>query len=72
MPRSKASKNATYKFLTDDEWMEMFDKAACYYLDMSAEEFMRKWDAGEFDSIIDDPEHHSKLMQLAMLRPTPD
>jgi hypothetical protein len=69
MARAKANKNGAIKELTAEEGRELFDNAARYYLDMSGEEFIRKWDAGEFDAIIDDPEHHSKLMQVAMLRP---
>ena len=34
--------------LTRDEGLEVFDKASRHYLGISAEEFLRRWDAGEF------------------------
>lgn len=35
---------------------------------MSGEEFIRRWDAGEYDAIADEP-GHTDLVYLAMLRP---
>jgi hypothetical protein len=34
---------------------------------MSGEEFLRRYDAGEFDDIFDDPDH-PEILHLAMLR----
>jgi len=38
------------QILTDEEWSEMVDRAARHYLNMSGEEFERKWRAGEFET----------------------
>jgi hypothetical protein len=37
-------------------------------MNMSGEEFLRRYDAGEFDDILDDSDHPD-LMYLAMLIP---
>lgn len=49
--------------LTKEEAWEIFDAQARERANMSGEEFLRAWDAGEFD---DDPE---SVMFLAMLIP---
>jgi hypothetical protein len=41
--------------LTPEEAWERFDRDARFWLDMSGEEFKRKWDAGELD--VDGPDH---------------
>ncbi len=43
----------------------LLDEAARHYLRVSGEEFMRAWDAGEYDSDPDRPE----VMRVAMLLP---
>ncbi len=53
--------------LTDDEWWELFDKAAHRYLNMSGEEFVRKWNAGDFDGV-----DTTEVMQVYMLIPSED
>jgi hypothetical protein len=35
---------------------------------MSGEEFLRRWDAGDFVDRVDDPDH-PEIMRLAMLIP---
>lgn len=47
--------------LTKEETWEMFDRQARARANMSGEEFIRAWDAGEFD---DDPE---SVMFVGML-----
>lgn len=54
--------------LTRDEAREIFDRQAHRELDMSGEEFVRAWDAGEFDDVIDGP-NHLQIMNVAMLLP---
>ena len=55
--------------LTQKQKLHIFDQAAERALQMSGEEFLRRWDAGEFQPLIDQPEHHSKIMSVAMLLP---
>lgn len=52
------------KELTAEEGRELFDRAARRYLNMSGDEFIRAWDAGEFD----DPEQPD-VIRVAMLIP---
>ncbi len=53
------------KELTLEEGWELLDKQAQKYLGMSGKEFVKKWEAGEFDEDPDQPE----IMHLAMLLP---
>jgi hypothetical protein len=50
--------------LSDEEGRRLFDRAARRYLNMSGEEFLRRWDAGELDE-DDRPE----VTTVAMLIP---
>ena len=52
---------------TAEEWREIVDRAARYYLNMSGDEFERAWKAGEIDP--NDPERHSRVMAVLMLLP---
>lgn len=55
----------TFHVMSPEESWEGFDHAARLYLHMSGEDFLRAWDAGEFDEDPDRPE----VMRVAMLRP---
>ena len=57
--------NAPVRFLTPEEAWETFDEAAHYYLQISGQEFIEAWEAGQFD---DDPDR-SAVVLVAMLRP---
>ena len=57
---------AKYELSYEESW-EIFDAEARRYLNMTGEEFLRKWDAGEID--LDDPETHSAVVGLWMLLP---
>lgn len=35
---------------TEEEWRDLIDKRAQYYLGISGEEFVRRWQAGEFEN----------------------
>lgn len=64
MAEKRAAKtNGHVRDLTAEEGRELFDNAARYYLDISGDEFIRRWDSGYYD---DDPE---KVMGVAMLLP---
>lgn len=56
-------------WITPEEGREIFEREAQRSLNMSGEEFLRKWDAGEFDPLIDDPKYHTKIISVYMLMP---
>jgi hypothetical protein len=56
------------RYLNDDESHELFDRQARRLMDMSGEELIRKYDAGEFEAEMDGPQHHA-LVKLVMLLP---
>jgi hypothetical protein len=56
------------RFLDDDESHQYFDRQARRLMDMSGEEFIRKYDAGEFNAELDGPQHR-ELAKLIMLLP---
>lgn len=53
-------------FLTPDEEWRVFDSQARRLLDMSGEEFLRRWNAGEFDAIADTAAH-PHIMVVALI-----
>lgn len=54
--------------LTPEESWAFFDDKAHELLGISGEEFVRRWNAGDYDEIADDGEH-SDIMYLAMFLP---
>lgn len=56
------------RFLNDAESHELFDREARRLMNMSGEEFLRRYDAGEFEAEMDGPKHHA-LVKLVMLLP---
>ncbi len=65
MAQATAKNENLIKELTLEEGWELLDKQARKYLNMSGKEFVKKWEAGDFDEDPDQPE----LMRLAMLLP---
>jgi hypothetical protein len=57
--------NGQIRELTREEGLALLDREARRYLQMTAEEFIRAWEAGEFD---DDPDRPD-VMYVAMLLP---
>jgi hypothetical protein len=53
--------------LSRAEARALFDTQARKLLNMSGAEFLRRWDAGEFDAIEDDPAH-PEIMSLVLLQ----
>jgi hypothetical protein len=53
-----------FDFISPDESWEVFDEAAHRLLDMSGDEFARRWDAGAYAQ-----DDQIEVMQVAMLRP---
>jgi len=60
-----AHTNGHVRDLSPEESRELFDQAARYYLGISGEEFIRAWEAGEYDDDPDRPE----VMNVVMLLP---
>jgi hypothetical protein len=54
------------RFLTREEGRAFFDGQVRERLGMSGEEFLRRWDAGEYREIADDPDHPD-VMYLHMI-----
>jgi hypothetical protein len=50
------------------EAREMFDESARYWLDMSGDEFLRKWRNREFGDVDNHP-NHLRIMEVASLLP---
>ena len=64
--RAKTTENQIHE-LTDEEAWELFDRSARRYLGISGEEFMRRWDAGEYDDPDDRTKNPPEVMELGML-----
>lgn len=62
--------NANVRELSRDEGRELFDRQAQRYLDMTGDEFLKKWDAGEFGDPDDRTKNPPGVMQLVMLLPS--
>ena len=56
------------QWLTDEEAHAAFEEEARRVMGMSGEEFIRRWDAGEYDEIADSAGYRH-IMHLAMLIP---
>ena len=54
------------RLLDDDEARQQFDRQAQRLMSISDDEFLRRYDAGEFDDLQDDRQQDA-VMKLAML-----
>ena len=54
------------RMLDRDEWMTLVDRVARRELGISGEEFIRRWEAGEYG----DPDERPEVMRVAMLLPS--
>ncbi len=54
------------RVLSDEDGQALFEAQVQELLGLSAAEFLRRWHAGEYDAIADDPEHWD-ILYLAML-----
>ena len=52
--------------LSPEESRAFFDAKASELMGISGDEFVRRWNAGEYDDVADDPAH-SDIMYLALL-----
>jgi hypothetical protein len=55
------------RFLDDDESHAFFDAQARRLMNMSGEEFLRRYDAGEFDEVLDDPRCRGMAVMISMI-----
>jgi len=55
------------RWLSDDEARAEFDAEARHWLGVSGEEFLRRWDAGEYRDVFDDEEHPGVLMVATLI-----
>jgi hypothetical protein len=55
--------------LNDEEARELFDRSARHHLGISGEEFLRRWDAGEYDDPDDRSKNPPEVMAVASLLP---
>lgn len=67
--RARASDVPGTLIVSPDEWYALFDDAVRKYMDMSAEEFIARWEAGEYDQIADTAGHRH-IIELASYIPT--
>jgi hypothetical protein len=65
MATTAPTTNGQVRELTREEGLALLDREARRYLQISAEEFIRAWEAGEFDEDPDRPD----VMYVAMLLP---
>jgi hypothetical protein len=65
MATTAPTTNGQVRELTREEGLALLDREARRYLQISAEEFIRAWEAGEFDEDPDRP----NVMYVAMLLP---
>jgi hypothetical protein len=68
MAVSRKQETSGIRFLDDEESHEYFDRQARRLLGISGEEFLRRYDAGEFAALKNDREQRA-VMKLAMLAP---
>lgn len=58
---------ASVRFVDDDEAREIFDRDARRLMGMSGEEFLRRYDAGEYNRPLEDPEEENIMLMLMSL-----
>jgi hypothetical protein len=59
--------NGHIRELNDEQAWELFDKAARYYLEISGDAFLERWDSGYYED-PDQPEVMSVVMLLPFVR----
>lgn len=66
MTATTTSTETAVRYLTPEESRAFFDAQLQELLGIGGDEFLRRWDAGEWDGIADDLEHLD-ILYLAML-----
>ncbi|HZB83604.1 MAG TPA: hypothetical protein VE288_12270 [Rubrobacteraceae bacterium] len=65
MERTAAREDGHIRELTSEQARELFNEAAEFYLGITGDEFLARWEAGEYDKDPDQPQ----VMNVAMLLP---
>ncbi len=68
MVERAAHTNGHFRELSDEEGLELFDRAARYYLAMSGTEFLERLEACEFDDSEDNPDVSEVLALVPFAR----
>lgn len=63
------ARNGHVEEFSDAEAWDLFDRQAQRFLRMGGKEFIRRWDAGEFDDPDDRSKHGPEVMRVATLLP---
>jgi hypothetical protein len=66
--RTGEQQNGQIHWMNQQEGRAFFEEQARKLLGISGEEFLRRWEAGEYDELADDPEH-PEILRLATLIP---
>ncbi len=65
----RADENGRVRQMTWEEGRELLDRHARRYLGISGEEFIERWDKGEYDDPDDRTKNPPGVMELAMILP---
>jgi hypothetical protein len=68
MADTRLRADETVEPLSPGESRAYFDRLVHEWLGLDSDDFLRRWDSGEFDAIADDPDH-PEIMRLAQLIP---
>ncbi|MGH2532470.1 MAG: hypothetical protein ACRDJW_09200 [Thermomicrobiales bacterium] len=66
LPAQQTETPLPVRWLDEEEEREFFDRSVRELLGISGDEFTRRWNAGDYDEIADDPTHWD-VLYLAML-----
>ncbi len=67
MERAAHHADGHVRELSDEQAWELFDRAARYYLEISGDTFLERWDSGYYED-PDQPEVMSVVMLLPFVR----
>lgn len=69
MERAESTTNGAVQEMSREEGRKMIDRQARRYLGMSGEDFIHRWNAGDFGDPDDRSENPPAVMRLGMLVP---
>ncbi len=69
MERKTTEKNGEVRELSREDGRKLLGEQTQHYLKLDAEEFIRRWDAGEFGDPDDRDKNPPEVMRLGMLVP---
>ena len=68
IPDAATDTETKVRFTTPEEGRELFEYQARTLMGMGGDEFIQRWEAGEYDAVAD-VEGHRHIMRLAFLIP---